>query len=61
MALLNCEECGTLVSDQATSCPKCGHPFYASKTNKAARILGIFIAIGFAIFLIKGCCTLMVL
>ena len=27
MALINCPECGTQVSKEANSCPKCGHPF----------------------------------
>lgn len=26
MALIQCPECGAMVSDQATSCPKCGSP-----------------------------------
>jgi hypothetical protein len=26
MALINCPECGAQVSDQAVSCPNCGHP-----------------------------------
>jgi hypothetical protein len=26
MALINCEECGTEVSDRATACIKCGTP-----------------------------------
>lgn len=27
MALINCPSCGTEVSAEAVSCPKCGHPF----------------------------------
>lgn len=27
MALITCPECGNQVSDQAKSCPRCGHPF----------------------------------
>lgn len=26
MALIQCPECGTMVSDQAANCPKCGMP-----------------------------------
>jgi hypothetical protein len=26
MVLIKCSECGAEVSDQATSCPKCGYP-----------------------------------
>jgi len=29
MALINCPECGTEVSKNAESCPKCGHPLEA--------------------------------
>jgi hypothetical protein len=44
-----CENCGNQLSDQATACPKCGHPraAYAQAgrtegTAVAALILGIF-------------------
>lgn len=26
MALIKCENCGNLISENATECPKCGHP-----------------------------------
>ena len=26
MALIKCKECGNLISENATACPKCGHP-----------------------------------
>ncbi len=26
MALIKCEECGAMVSEKATTCPKCGAP-----------------------------------
>ncbi len=26
MALKKCESCGNMISENATSCPKCGHP-----------------------------------
>jgi len=29
VALINCPECGTEVSEDAKSCPKCGHPLKA--------------------------------
>lgn len=34
MALINCPECGKLISDKAVSCPNCGCP--ASEFNKPA-------------------------
>ena len=30
MTLIDCEECGARVSDQAASCPKCGYPIQDS-------------------------------
>lgn len=36
MALINCPECGTQVSDKAESCPKCSFPIN-SKTEKIAK------------------------
>ena len=30
MALIKCENCGTLISENATECPKCGHPLQAN-------------------------------
>jgi len=33
MALIKCPECAQDVSDQAASCPQCGHPF--QRTNGA--------------------------
>ena len=27
MALITCPDCGKQLSDQATACPNCGHPF----------------------------------
>ena len=26
MAMINCSECGKEISDQARTCPNCGHP-----------------------------------
>lgn len=34
MALLKCPECGNMVSDQATSCPKCGYPVEKMKREQ---------------------------
>ena len=33
MALIKCPECGTEVSDKATSCPKCAYPFKEIENN----------------------------
>lgn len=35
MALIECNECGTQVSDKASKCPKCGNPMKASKAERA--------------------------
>lgn len=35
MALIKCPECGREVSDQATSCPGCGHPLHDVTTIEA--------------------------
>jgi hypothetical protein len=35
MALLNCQDCGNPVSDQAPACPKCGRPKIAAKRTEA--------------------------
>lgn len=34
MALINCQECGAQISDQAASCPKCGAPVAAKAPKK---------------------------
>lgn len=31
MALIKCPECGSMVSDRATECPKCGCPLNRSE------------------------------
>lgn len=31
MALIDCSECGSQISDKATACPKCGAPLHGSK------------------------------
>ncbi|WP_157661531.1 TM2 domain-containing protein [Burkholderia ubonensis] len=33
MALINCPECKTSVSDQARACPSCGYPIAATDSN----------------------------
>ena len=33
MALINCSECGQMVSDRANVCPKCGSPIYDESTQ----------------------------
>lgn len=51
MGLAKCPDCGKDVSDQASSCPNCGHPVKAvvieqtAKKYKAMQLLGIFLII----------------
>jgi len=47
MALKNCPSCGTEVSTDAVSCPKCGHPF--KKTAQGMSGCGLFLLIVAAI------------
>ena len=35
MALINCPECGSQVSDSAGACPNCGHPMQGNKPSKS--------------------------
>lgn len=35
MALIECNECGTQVSDKASKCPKCGNPMKPSSSERA--------------------------
>ncbi len=35
MALINCPECGSQVSDSAGACPNCGHPMRGNKPSKS--------------------------
>lgn len=54
MALISCPDCGTQVSDKATSCPKCACPLkettlieQTGKIWKAVQLAGgIFMALG---------------
>jgi len=44
MALIECNECGTQVSDKASKCPKCGNPMKAGKENTKKiinKIIGV--------------------
>ena len=36
MALIKCSECGQMISDRATKCPKCGCPIDAQDVTKAS-------------------------
>jgi len=51
MALSNCPECHNPVSDQAATCPKCGHPLKpaqtpgASATPVKSKSLTVFLAL----------------
>lgn len=49
MALINCRECGTKVSDSAKSCPSCGNPNLKEKGNGCSNTL---IAVGVIILLL---------
>ncbi len=43
MAMINCPECGKMVSDKAVSCPNCGFPIAENVTSGVVRIkLGMF-------------------
>ncbi len=43
MGLINCSVCGNAVSEDADSCPKCGHPL--KKTAKGMSGCGLFFLI----------------
>lgn len=51
MALSRCPDCGKDVSDQANSCPNCGHPIKAvvieqtAKKYKAMQLVGILLIV----------------
>ena len=50
MALINCRECGTKVSDSAKSCPSCGNPNL--KQEKGGGCSNTLIAVGVIILLL---------
>jgi len=41
MALINCPECGTQVSDRAPTCPKCGVPIAAQTIPAGAQVMPV--------------------
>jgi hypothetical protein len=53
MALIQCPECKTEISDQASTCPKCGHPIKAITTKSGVstlrRVIGAVILIVMAV------------
>jgi DNA-directed RNA polymerase subunit RPC12/RpoP len=60
MVLIKCPECSSDVSDQASSCPRCGHPILSTRTSgrpqttvkvQAAKSRGVYIILG----LFLGC------
>ena len=52
MALIKCSECGHEVSDEALSCPNCGHPlkFRSENTSILKQILVYFVSFFLAPF-----------
>lgn len=38
MPLINCPVCNTQISDQAVSCPKCGHPMRDEEGRKRGKL-----------------------
>jgi len=43
MALIKCKECGTEISDKASTCPKCGAPIKKRGCGCTTVLLGFFI------------------
>jgi uncharacterized membrane protein YvbJ len=39
MAMIQCPECGTEVSDKAEKCPKCAYPFSGAPTQEKTQII----------------------
>jgi len=69
MALVNCEECGSQVSDRAAACPKCGCPIgskaepeehepveieQTGKNYKLGMLVGGAVFLGGILFLAKS-------
>lgn len=56
MALINCKECNTKISDNAKSCPNCGNPnLKQEKSGGCSTTLIIVGIIFFIIFIISQC------
>jgi Flp pilus assembly protein TadB len=61
MALIECTECKTMISDKAESCPKCGAPRRGTVTTqqtgkrfKAAQLVGVLMICIGMVWLIVG-------
>lgn len=52
MALKNCRECGTEVSDQAKTCPRCGIKNPVKRTSLVTKILLGIVAVPFIVILV---------
>lgn len=52
MALIACPACNTAVSDQATACPQCGHPFASARKSGGGVAQRCAIAFAVAIGLV---------
>lgn len=66
MSLIMCPECGSEVSDKATSCPKCGYPINKVETEeeresvrarRKSKSFFVFGGILFVVSMIFGICT----
>ena len=56
MALINCKECNTKISDSAKSCPNCGNPnLKQEKSGGCSTTLIVVGIIFFIIFIISQC------
>lgn len=54
MALTKCQECGSEISHQATTCPKCGRPNINSGAQAASAIVSLILLGGAAWFFFGG-------
>lgn len=43
MALIDCPECGSKISDKAVSCPQCGFPIIQQTINAQTKVKSLFI------------------
>jgi len=46
MALVECKECGEMISSKARTCPRCGAPRYGARLKSGLLFLFIEIAVG---------------